>query len=202
MIDDNGVEWVRKDVMLERLSSKQAQISELQTKAKELSEQVADTEKTAKRLERLKAERDDLSAKLESTTSDYQRKLTLMEHGVSDPEMQDIVLYRYGKLEGDDRPELSDYLAGPAREDRVLASLWQSQASDAAESGSADEAAPEPDSAPSRTPHRPNAGVRPAPPPAPPRDQLRDLGRTPARDILAQHDGDREAALRAIEAMD
>ena len=130
----DGEETISKAEHLRRLAQKQARITALEAERDEARAQYAavDTTKLEAELKKATRRAERFEADVERITGEFtefrgltERTQTLTQVGITDPDEQDTVRYRYGRLAADDRPDLADYLAeeGPARSDPILSRL-------------------------------------------------------------------------------
>lgn len=131
-------ETVPKSVMLERLERQKSayikQIEELEGKAATLQQRLdeaPDATQLTRRYERLEKRYEELTASIEQERagwtkerSEWETTSALIAAGVVDPDDQDLVRYRWGRLAEEERPPLAEYLTGPAKEDRILSGLF------------------------------------------------------------------------------
>lgn len=151
-----------------RLDAKIAEIADLRGQMKALK----DAGDPSALLAQLEAEREahaatktageEALAALEVKTGEA---LAFAEHGITDPEDQDLVRYRRSRIEGD-APALGDYLGEAARSDRYLSHLFKADAPPASTPPVADAPpaeAPPGTTAPPVQPVADNRGAAPAP---------------------------------------
>ena len=143
MGEGEGEETIAKTEHLRRLAQKQERITALEAERDEARAQFAavDTTKIEAELKRATRRAERFEADVERITGEFtefrgvtERTQPLTAVGITDPDEQDTVLYRYGRLPADERPELGAYLAddGPARSAPILSRLaWAGAAAPA-----------------------------------------------------------------------
>ena len=130
----DGEETISKAEHLRRLAQKQERITALEAERDEAraaaaaaytSKLEAELRKATRRAERYESDLERISAEFAEFRGATERSQTLTQAGIIDPDQQDLVLYRYGRLAEDQRPELSEYLAedGAGRSDAILSQL-------------------------------------------------------------------------------
>ena len=102
-----GEEVVSRDVYRRVVTAKQGletQVAELQSKVAELSEKTASVDTLMGEVEKYKTEAEQANTRFERF------KTISSELGTTDPDAIEAVEWRYGKLEGDERPSIGDWL--------------------------------------------------------------------------------------------
>lgn len=118
---------VPKREHLKRIASKNSRIEDLEGQLKALQAKLADVPdvgKLERRLARITEERDQAVQGLVEFKAQATQREALLGAGVTDPEDQELVTWRWERLPEDKRPTLAEYVAGQAREDRHLRHLW------------------------------------------------------------------------------
>lgn len=162
-------ELVPKAEMLRRIEAKESKYRELQSKTNDLQGKVdsaPDVAALQKRLDRAEGQYTQAVTDLEALRQETTTRSALQAAGVSDPDDQDLVMWRFSRAESED---LSKWLEGDARTDRQLARLFPTEEMPAPADGEppAEQAA----AAPSGMEQRPralpaaNVGARSQPPP-------------------------------------
>lgn len=123
-----------------RIDQKTAKIDQLQAKLTDTEARLTDTEarltespdaaKILKRLTRAEGERDKAVEDLEAHRTESASRAAMFGAGITDPEDQELVRWRWERTPEDKRGELSDYLAKDAKEDRLLKHLFTSDGVD------------------------------------------------------------------------
>ena len=153
-------EEVENVVPRDRINTKNAKIRELEAQLAEVSEKADGLDKLAKRAADAESALESTRAEFETFKSEASTSADLMRAGIVDADDQELVRWRYGKLEG--APDFATWLSSGAKEDRHVARLFDR---------------PAPPEAVEVTP-APEQGVAAAPPPAAPGEALRRrLGR-------------------------
>jgi hypothetical protein len=123
----DGEETISKAEHLRRLAQKQDRIKDLETQlaSADTAKLESELKKATRRAERFEADVERITGEFSEFRSLTERTQTLTGAGITDPDEQDLVLYRYGRLEADGRPVLADYLAkdGAGRSDAILSRL-------------------------------------------------------------------------------
>lgn len=129
--EDNGTEpqeeMIPKSVLLKRINAKNSHIEKIEAEKAALADQLtaaAAWESKADSAETLREQLENLTKEYEGYKAETGVKHTLYQAGILDSEDQDLVKYRYSKLEDQNRPDLGEWLTTGAREDRYLASLF------------------------------------------------------------------------------
>ena len=120
-------EMIPKSVLLKRINSKNSHIEKIEAEKSALADQLtaaAAWESKAESAETLREQLEKLSIEFDGYKQQTGIQHTLYQAGILDNEDQDLVKYRYSKLEEESRPALGDWLTTGAREDRYLATLF------------------------------------------------------------------------------
>lgn len=147
-------------VPLARLNEKNDRIKALEKQLAEQQMTLKDAQSEAKAAAKWKTRFESERDNHEATRKGYDERLTLIGAGITDEADQQLARWKYGQLEGDDRPSLAEYLGGAALEDKHLASILAAPSSEPVQTAAPSEepAAPAPASAP-EVPE--NTGVQP-----------------------------------------
>lgn len=119
MSDETPEETVPKAEMLRRLKAKQAKIDAIQLQLDEHLE-ISKTAPTPGQVDEWKSKYESVEKEYTEFRSAQETKDVLYNAGVTNPDVQDLVRYRHGKL-GDDAPDLASWLADGAAADPLLA---------------------------------------------------------------------------------
>ena len=158
-------ETTDRSVPYTRFKTKVAELKEANAKLAELEGQIATLEKSANMGETWRIKFEELAQTFDSEKATWSTREAMLSTGIVDPEVQDLVGYRWGKLPEEDRPALLEWIKGDATKDPILGPIL-SPAEAAAEAPA--EAAPAEAAPPTPKPGAPaNVGARPAPAPAP-----------------------------------
>lgn len=151
--EETAAEMIKKSIMLERIGKKNDRIAELEA---QLSN-IPDTAKLERRLQKAEALAEQTTTEFDAYRKEAETRSVLTAAGITDPDDQDLVRWRHGRLEGDS--ELADFVKGDAKKDRQLQHLFAEKKADAPE---ANDPAPK---TPAPTGNS-NNGAKPPPPPA------------------------------------
>lgn len=115
---------IRGMVPKERLDSKNETIAKIEAERDEARAKLADApdpSKAEKRYQRLEAKLAEVQSEYDGAKQQWSTSQALTAAGITDPDDQDIVLHRYGKL-GEGAPALTDWLGSDegAKADKVL----------------------------------------------------------------------------------
>ena len=119
MPDETPEETVPKSEMLRRLKAKQSKIDAIQLQLDEHLE-LARTAPTPGQVDEWRSKYESVEREYTDFRSAQETKDLLYKAGVTDPDVQDLVRYRHGKL-GEDAPDLASWLAEGAAADPLLA---------------------------------------------------------------------------------
>jgi len=124
---------IPKSEHIKRINSKNNRIAELEeqlkavnTRASDLEKQVNgfEPEKFERRIGRLTEERDNAIQLLSDFRATTSTREALLTAGITDADDQDLIRWRYDRMDEKGRPELGAWLADGARADRQLQHLW------------------------------------------------------------------------------
>lgn len=122
--EENPDEMIPKSVMLKRINAKNAHIEKMEFAQKELADKLA----SASAWESEAAAAGELRAQLESRNQEFETyrhntstRESLFQSGILDPADQELVLWKYNRLEGE-KPDLKVWLAEDAKADPHLSS--------------------------------------------------------------------------------
>lgn len=155
-------ENVEQKVPLSRLQSVIDSKRELEAKIKELSAEVERLTPIAASVEEvtaaLQAERDGRA----EDSARWEARISFVGAGIEDADEMEIIRSRYEALPKKDRPSLSDWLAGDAKEDKIASRFLKQPEQPAPEAA---EAAAQPDPAPTQAEPRVSTrnGTQPTP---------------------------------------
>ena len=120
-------EMIPKSVLLKRINSKNSHIEKIEAEKAALADQLtaaAAWESKAESADTLRDQFEKLTAEFDGFKQSAGVQNTLYQAGILDNEDQDLVKYRYSKLEEENRPTLVDWLTSGAREDRYVSGLF------------------------------------------------------------------------------
>ena len=120
-------EMIPKSVLLKRINSKNSHIEKIEAEKAALADQLtaaAAWESKAESADTLREQFEKLTAEFDGFKQSAGIQNTLQQAGILDGEDQDLVKYRYSKLEEENRPTLVDWLTSGAREDRYVSGMF------------------------------------------------------------------------------
>lgn len=120
-------EMIPKSILLKRINSKNSHIEKIEAEKAALADQLtaaAAWESKAESADTLRDQFEKLTAEFDGFKQSAGIQNTLQQAGILDNEDQDLVKYRYSKLDEENRPTLVDWLTAGAREDRYVSGLF------------------------------------------------------------------------------
>jgi len=120
-------EMIPKSILLKRINSKNSHIEKIEAEKSALADQLtaaAAWESKAESADTLRDQFEKLTAEFDGFKQSAGIQNTLQQAGILDNEDQDLVKYRYSKLDEENRPTLVDWLTAGAREDRYVSGLF------------------------------------------------------------------------------
>jgi len=120
-------EMIPKSILLKRINSKNSHIEKIEAEKAALADQLAAAaawESKAESADTLRDQFEKLTAEFDGFKQSAGIQNTLQQAGILDNEDQDLVKYRYSKLDEENRPTLVDWLTAGAREDRYVSGLF------------------------------------------------------------------------------
>jgi len=125
---ESSEEMIPKSVLLKRINSKNTHIEKIEAEKAALADQLTAAsawESKAESADTLREQFEKLTAEFDGFKQSAGIQNTLQQAGILDGEDQDLVKYRYSKLEEENRPTLVDWLNSGAREDRYVSGLFR-----------------------------------------------------------------------------